>query len=140
MYVYMNVAETISANFLAIFYTIVVIIILLIIAKVIYTREKSKERREMAEMRLKFKKLDLERRKRYLDKLKEASMVLKDDEKERIDELERDKAVLSRRSLALMNEIEERMQRLERGSENAKLLRTMKKVKRTEDELFGKED
>ena len=48
--------------------------------------------------------------------------------------------MLSRRSLALMSEIEERMQRLERGSENAKLLRTMKKVKRAEDELFGKED
>ncbi len=136
----MSVAETISANFLAIFYTVVAIIILLIIAKVIYAREKSKERREMAETRLKLKKLDLEKRKRHLDNLKEASMVLKDDEKQRIDELERDKAVLSRRSLALMNEIEERMQRLERGSENAKLLKTMKKVKRTEDELFGKED
>ena len=86
----MNVAETVSANFLAIFYTIVVILILLIIAKIIHTREKSKERRELAEMRLKFRKLDMEKRKRYLDDLKEASMVLKDEEKDMIDELERD--------------------------------------------------
>ncbi|MFP3871528.1 MAG: hypothetical protein ACOCTR_01340 [Candidatus Natronoplasma sp.] len=136
----MAVAEIISQNFLAIFYTIVVIIILAIIAKVIITREKAKERKELAEMRLKSEKLEMEKKQRHIDKLKEASMVLKDEEKQKVDKIERDKAVLARRSLALMNEMEERMQRLERGSENAKLLRTLQDVKKAERELFGKED
>ncbi len=136
----MTLAETISNNFLQIFYSIVVVIILLIIAKVIHTREKSKERRELAEFRLKHRKLDMQRKHMHLDKLKEASMVLKDEEKENIDNIERDKAVLSRRSLAMMNEIEERMQRLEKGADNAKLMKTMKKIDRAERELFGKED
>ncbi|MFP4001398.1 MAG: hypothetical protein ACLFU5_05805 [Thermoplasmata archaeon] len=136
----MTLVDTISNNFLPIFYSIVVIIILLIIAKVVQTREKSKERRELAEFRLNHKKLDMQKKERHLDKLKEASMVLNDDEKERLDDIERDKAVLSRRSLAMMNELEERMQRLERAADNAKLMKTMKKVNRAENELFGKED
>ncbi len=136
----MALAETISNNFLPIFYSLVVIVVLIIIAKVIHTRERSNERKELAELRLKHKKLDIQRKQKHIDKLKEASMVLKDDEKEKIDKIERDKAVLSRRSLAMMNEIEERMQRLERGADNAKLMKTLKKVNRAEKELFGEEE
>lgn len=136
----MSLTDTISQNFLPIFYSIVVIIILAIIAKVIITREKAKQRKDYADMRLKSKKLEMKKKERHLEKLKEASMVLKDEEKEKVDEINRDKAILARRSLALMSEIEERMQRLERGSENAKLMKTMKEVKRAERELFGKED
>lgn len=136
----MAIAETISNNFMVIFYSIVALIIIITVAVVIYTREKAKEKKTLAEMRLKHKKLQLHEKERHLKKLKEASMVLDDDEKERIDKIERDKAVLARRSLALMNEIEERMQRLEKGADNAKLLKTMKKVNSAEGELFGKED
>ncbi|MBS3781882.1 MAG: hypothetical protein KGY66_03830 [Candidatus Thermoplasmatota archaeon] len=136
----MALAETISNNFLPIFYSLIVIVVLIIIAKVLLTREKAQERKELADYRLKHKKLDIQRKQKHLDKLKEASMVLKDDEKEKIDEIERDKAVLSRRSLAMMNEIEERMQRLERGADNAKLMKTLKKVNRAERELFGEEE
>ncbi|MGM0509594.1 MAG: hypothetical protein ACQESD_00505 [Thermoplasmatota archaeon] len=133
----MNFAEIISENFLLIFYSIVVIVILAIIAKLLNTREREKTRRELADLNLKNKKLDMLEREKHLDKLKETSMVLKDEEKTKVDEIERDKAILSRRSLALMNEIEERMQRLERGTDNAKLLKTLKDIKKAENELFG---
>ncbi len=136
----MEITEVISQNFLSIFYSIVVLIILGIIAKVIITRERAKERKELADLRLNSKKLDMMQRQKHIEDLKEASMVLKDDEKEKLDKIERDKAVLSRRSLAMMNEIEERMQRLERGTDNAKLMKTMKKLDRAENELFGEED
>lgn len=132
--------EPLTQNILLIFYTIVVIIILAIIAKVISIRERSKERKELANLQLESKKLDMVKKEKELEDLKEASMVLNDHEKERIDKIERDKAVLSRRSIALMNEIEERMQRLERGADNAKLMKTMKDIRRAEDELFGKEE
>ncbi len=120
--------EPLTQNILLIFYTIVVIIILAIIAKVISIRERAKERKELANLQLESKKLDMVKKEKEMEDLKEASMVLNDHEKERIDKIQRDKAVLSRRSIALMNEIEERMQRLERGADNAKLMKTMKKV------------
>lgn len=132
--------EPLTQNILLIFYTIVVIIILAIIAKVISIRERAKERKELANLQLESKKLDMVKKEKELEDLKEASMVLNDHEKKRIDKIERDKAVLSRRSIALMNEIEERMQRLERGADNAKLMKTMKDIRRAEDELFGKEE
>ncbi|MFO8109439.1 MAG: hypothetical protein R6U17_02810 [Thermoplasmata archaeon] len=133
------VATIISDNFMNIFYVIAIIIILYIVGRVVMTHEKEKMRLKSADLRLKAKKMDMLEKEQYIKGLKEASMVLKDDEKTRIDEIERDKAILSRRSLALMDEIEQRMQRLERGADNAKLLKTLKEINETEDELFGKE-
>lgn len=131
-------ADSFSDNFMGIFYVIAVIIILYIVGRVIITHEKEKTRLKSADLRLKAKKLDMLEKERYIKGLRDASMVLKDDEKTRIDELEQDTAVLSRRSIALMTEIEQRMQRLERGADNAKLLKTLKDIKETEKELFGK--
>ncbi len=135
----MTMIEIISENFLIIFYSVIVIIILAIIARILNERERSKTRRELADINLQRKKLEMVEREKHIDKLKESSMVLKDKEKKEIDEISGDKAVLSRRSLALMNEIEERMQRLERGSDNAKLMKTLNEIKEAERELFGEE-
>mgnify|MGYP006285238523 CR=1 FL=1 len=134
----MALEEVIIDNFLVIFYSIVVIVILAIIAKIINTREQTKADREIADINLKRKKLETYEKEQHLDKLKEVAVVLKDSEKKKLDEISRDKAVLSRRSIYLMNEIEERMQRLERGVDNAKLIQTLNDVKEAEDDLFGK--
>ena len=133
----MSVETVVTENFMAIFYSLVIIIILALVAKMLNTREREKARRDLADMRLKAKKLEMLEKEKYIDHLKEASMVLLDHEKTKIDEVVRDKAILSRRALALMNELEERMQRLERGADNAKLLKTLKDVKEAEKELFG---
>ncbi len=133
----MSLAETIANNFFIIFYSIVIILILVVVAKILNTREREKTRRQISDLRLKSRKLDMLEKKKYIKELKEASMVLRDNEKSRVDEINRDKAVLSRRSLALMNEIEERMQRLERGTDNAKLSKTLKEIKSVENDLFG---
>lgn len=134
----MTLADTLANNFFVIFYSIVIILILVVIAKILNTREREKTRRQITDIKLKSKKLDMLEKKEYIKELKDASMVLRDDEKSRLDEITRDKAVLSRRSLALMNEIEERMQRLERGTDNAKLSKTLNEIKNVENELFGK--
>ncbi len=134
-----TIAEVISENFMNIFYAIVIVLIVYVVGKVIIVKEKEKTKLKGADLRLKAKKMELFEKERHIKNLKEASMVLKDDEKSRVDEIERDKAILSRRSLALMNEIEERMQRLERGADNAKLLKTLRDIKGAERELFGKE-
>ncbi len=135
----MSMETVITDNFMFIFYAIVVIIVLAIIAHMLNTREREKSRKEVADMMFKTKKLEMIEKEKYIEQLKNASMVLRDDEKTRIDEIVHDKAVLSRRSLALMNEVEERMQRLERGADNAKLLKTLKEIKDAERELFGGE-
>jgi len=134
----MSVVDTIANNFFIIFYSAIIILILLIIAKILNTREREKTRRQIADLRLKTKKMDMLEKKNYIKELKDASVVLRDDEKSRLDEISRDKAVLSRRSLALMSEIEERMQRLERGTDNAKLIKTLDEIKDFESELFRK--
>lgn len=134
----MSLEQIIVDNFLLIFYSIVVIVILIVIATIINTREREKSKRDLADINLKSKKLDMLEKEKHLENLKKASMILKDDEKRKLDEIERDKAVLSRRSISLMNEIEERMQRLERGVDNAKLLKTLNEIKNAEEDLFGK--
>lgn len=134
----MSLAETLANNFFIIFYSVVIILILTVIARILNTREKEKTRRQISDLRLKSKKLDMLEKEKYIKELKDASMVLRDDEKSRLDEITRDKAILSRRSLALMNEIEERMQRLERGTDNAKLMKTLNEIKSVENELFSK--
>ncbi|MFW6141910.1 MAG: hypothetical protein ACOC53_05055 [Candidatus Saliniplasma sp.] len=134
----MSLAETLANNFFIIFYSVVIILILTVIAKILNTREKEKTRRQISDLRLKSKKLDMLEKEKYIKELKDASMVLRDDEKSRLDEITRDKAILSRRSLALMNEIEERMQRLERGTDNAKLMKTLNEIQSVENELFSK--
>ncbi len=72
----MALAETISNNFLPIFYSVVVIIILIIIAKVIHTRERTQERKELAELRLKHKKLDIQRKQKHIDRRFQSSPLL----------------------------------------------------------------
>ncbi len=133
----MSMETVITENFMYIFYSLVVIIVLAIIAKLLNTREREKARKEVADITLKAKKLEMIEKEKYLEQLKNASMTLRDDEKTKIDEIVQDKAILSRRALALMNEVEERMQRLERGADNAKLLKTLKEIKDAERELFG---
>ncbi len=133
----MSMETVIAENFMYIFYSVVAIIILAIIAKLLNTREREKARKDVADINLKTKKLEMIEKEKYIKQLKNASMTLRDDEKTKIDEIVHDKAVLSRRALALMNEVEERMQRLERGADNAKLLKTLKEIKDAERELFG---
>lgn len=133
----MDIAQIINENFMLIFYSIFVIIILAIIAKIFNTREREKTKREIADINLKSQKLDMVEKEKHVDNLKEAAMVLKDSEKSKLDEISKDKSILSRRSLYLMNQVEERTQRLERGADNAKLMKTLKEIKNVEKDLFG---
>lgn len=135
----MSIVEMISENFLILFYSVLVVMILAIIAKILNTREREKTQRQLADINMKNRKLEMVEKERHINNLKEASTVLSDSEKEKLDKISQDKSILSRRSLYLMNEIEERMQRLERGADNAKLTKTLEDIKNVEDDLFGKE-
>jgi len=90
----------------------------------------------MAEIGLDSKKLEIMSKRAYLEGLKNASMVLTDNERKKIDSVRADNAVLSRRTLAMMDEVEERTNRLERGADLSRLSRTLDKIKRYESGIF----
>jgi hypothetical protein len=50
-----------------------------------------------------------------------------------------DTAVLSRRTIAMMNEVEDRLKRLERAADIGRLSKTLGNIGKYEDELFGRE-
>ena len=92
----------------------------------------------MVEMTLDRDRLDLMSKRILINDLKNAAIILKDEEREKIEPIRQDNAILSRRSIALMNEIEERMKRLELSTDMAKMFKTMAEIKKKESKLYGK--
>jgi len=92
----------------------------------------------MVEMTLDRDRLDLMSKRILFNDLKNAAIILKDEEREKIESIRQDKAILSRGSIALMNEIEERMKRLELSTDMAKMFKTMAEIKKKESKLYGK--
>lgn len=76
-------------------------------------------------------------RRQELEDLAKAAVVLKDDERQRLDAIREDVAVLSRRNLALMAELDARLTRLERGVEHARMSGQLGEVQKKERRLFA---
>ena len=92
----------------------------------------------MAEMTLDRDRLNMTSKKMVFDELKNAAIILKDEEREKIESIRQDNAILSRRSIAMMNEIEERMKRLELSTDTAKMFKIIGEIKKKESKLYGK--
>jgi len=92
----------------------------------------------LAEMTLDRDRLNLMSKKILFNDLKNAAIILKDEEREKIESIRQDSGILSRRSIALMNEIEERMKRLELSTDVAKMFKIMGEIKKKEGKLYGK--
>jgi len=89
-----------------------------------------------AQIELEHKKIDAIANKQRLENLREAAAMLTDSEREKIDGIKADKSILARRTIALMSEIEERVARLESGTENAQLGKTLGEIINHEKKLF----
>ena len=92
----------------------------------------------LAEMTLDRDRLNLMSKRILFNDLKNAAIILKDEEREKIESIRQDKAILSRKSIALMNEVEERMKRLELSADMAKMFKIMGEIKKKESKLYGK--
>jgi hypothetical protein len=108
-----------------------------IIAWVIVKVKTSSTQIKLAEAEIDKKKLEMMMKRVMIEDLKNASVLLNDKERKRLDNIRVDSAILSRKVLFLMNEVEERTRRLELGSTTGKLNLSLGKIGNYERKLFG---
>ena len=128
--------QVIAENFLLLFSLVIVVIVVAVVSWAVVSWKRLSVNTTFAQMDLERKKLDAITEKQKREELREAAVLLTDRERERIEGIRVDRGVLSRRSIALMNEVEERIGRLERGTENAKLYQMLGDVSSQERKLF----
>jgi hypothetical protein len=131
-----QILEAIASNLVILVMLIVILTVVAVIGRTITKVKTSGTAARMAEIGLDSKKLEMVSKRAYLEGLKNASIFLTDSERKRIDSIRADNAVLSRKTLAKMNEVEERTNRLERGTDLGRLSRTLDKIKRYESAMF----
>lgn len=127
----------IANHFYEIFVMVIIVVVVAILAKTLESLSENKNSVQLAQLSIQSEKLDMFRRQALLRQLSDASVMLTDEEKERLDSVQEDLAVLSRRNISLMNEIEVRTSRLERGTELAMMKDQMQKITSHEKKLFG---
>lgn len=131
-----QILAAMASNLVLLTILIATMIVIVVIGRTITKVKTSGTAARMAEIGLDSKKLEIMSKRAYLEGLKNASMVLTDNEKKKIDSVRADNAVLSRKTLAMMDEVEERTSRLERGTDLSRLSRTLDKIKRYESTMF----
>ncbi|MCK5252680.1 MAG: hypothetical protein KAQ96_07010 [Thermoplasmata archaeon] len=133
--------DTFASHFYEILLLITVVIIAIIISNTIIKLINSRNSVHLGELSIQHEKLAMLKQQTLLRELAEASVVLKDEEKGRIDAIREDIAILSRKNLAMTNEVEAKVMRLERGVDLARLRGQSLKIHDQEKKLFGvKED
>ena len=130
--------EVFTSNFLFILTLIAIVIIVFVIASMVATIKTAGTKVRMAEMTLNRDRLNLMSKRILYDDLKNSAIMLNDEERAKIESIRQDNAILSRRSIVLMNEIEERMKRLELSTDTAKMFKIMGDIKKKENKLYEK--
>jgi hypothetical protein len=138
MLVLLSLSDVIIENFVFILVLIVALLIVYFLAHAAVKIKSLSLKTKIAHIELEHKKIDALSEKQKIENLKEAAALLTDSEREKIESIKIDKGVLARRTIALMNEIDERVARLERGTENAQLGKTMGEIIKHEKKLFGR--
>jgi len=133
-----SLLEVFTSNFIYILTLIAILIIVIVVARMITTVKTAGAKVRLAEMTLDRDRLNLMSKRILFNDLKNAAIILKDEEREKIESIRQDNAILSRRSIALMNETEERMKRLELSADMAKMFKIMGEIKKKESKLYGK--
>ena len=128
--------QVIAENFLVILALIIIAIVIAVVSRAVVSWKRMTVDTKFAQLDFERRKLEAITEKQKREELREASVLLTDKERQRIEAIRVDRGVLSRRSIALMNEVEERIGRLERGTENAKLYEMLGDVSSQERRLF----
>lgn len=130
--------EVFTSNFIYILTLVAIVIIVIVLARMTTRVKTAGAKVRLAEMTLDRDRLNLMSKRILFNDLKNAAIILKDEEREKIESIRQDKAILSRKSIALMNEVEERMKRLELSADMAKMFKIMGEIKKKESKLYGK--
>ena len=131
-----SLIEVFAENFVIVLTLIVALLIVYFLARAAVKIKGLNLKTKFAQIELENKKIDALSNKQKMENLREAAAMLTDNEREKIEGIKIDKGILSRKNIALMNEIEERVARLERGTENAQLGKTLGEIIDHEKKLF----
>lgn len=131
-----DIGDILVENFYILLVLIAIIIIIYLVTNAAVKLKNIGFKSKFAQIDLEHKKIDTIANKQKMENLKEAAAMLTDGEREKIDSIKVDTSILSRRTIALMSEIEERVARLERGTENAQLGKTINEIIKNEKKLF----
>jgi len=132
-----SLSEVVVENLVIILMLVILLLIVYFLTRTAVKIKGLSLRTKIAHIELEHKKIDALSEKQKIENLKEAAALLTDSEREKIESIKIDKGVLARRTIALMSEIDERVARLERGTENAQLGKTMGEIIKNEKKLFG---
>lgn len=142
--VYLLASELIDVlveNLLTILVLVALVVVVYLVTSMIVKRSQTGNTVRLAEISIQREKLDMVRRQMEIREMAEASVLLGDDEKARLDAIREDISVLSRKNVALKNELEAKMTRLERGADLAKMQEQVHRIYEQENKLFNlKED
>lgn len=131
-----DIGDLLVENFYVLLVLIAIIIVIYLITRTAVNLKSMGLKSKFAQIELEHKKIDTIANKQKIENLREAAAMLTDGEREKIDSIKADTSILSRRTIALMSEIEERVARLERGTENAQLGNTINEIIKNEKKLF----
>ena len=129
--------NSLSIHAYEIFMMIVILVIIYFVTTLIRTYLDSKNNVKMAELAIQGEKLEMIKKQTMLRELADAAIVLTDHEKERWDAIKEDISILSRKNISLMNEVDSRTSRLERGTDMAMMKNQIEKINEQENKLFG---
>jgi hypothetical protein len=142
--VYLLASELIDVlveNLLTILVLVALVVVVYLVTSMIVKRSQTGNTVRLAEISIQREKLDMVKRQMEIREMAEASVLLGDDEKARLDAIREDISVLSRKNVALKNELEAKMTRLERGADLAKMQEQVHRIYEQENKLFNlKED
>lgn len=142
--VYLLASELIDVlveNLLTIIVLVALVVVVYLVTSMIVKRSQTGNTVRLAEISIQREKLDMVKRQMEIREMAEASVLLGDDEKARLDAIREDISVLSRKNVALKNELEAKMTRLERGADLAKMQEQVHRIYEQENKLFNlKED
>ncbi len=133
--------DVLVENLLAILVLVALVVVVYLVTSMIVKRSQTGNTVRLAEISIQREKLDMVKRQMEIREMAEASVLLGDDEKARLDAIREDISVLSRKNVALKNELEAKMTRLERGADLAKMQEQVHRIYEQENKLFNlKED
>jgi membrane protein insertase Oxa1/YidC/SpoIIIJ len=136
---FVNLLDALGNNivWVIIFIAIVILsIIAAIIIRSITQIKVSKINIKIAQLTNETKKLEMVAKRALIEDLKNASVILNDNERKHLDQIQVDNAILSRKMIFLMNEAGERTKRLELGTDAGMLINTITKIRNQESKLF----
>ena len=132
-----ELAQAVADNLLAIIVLFTLLLIVYIVAWTVVSWTNARNRVRMTELSIQTEKMAMIKRQAMLKDLTEASSALTSNERDRLDAIREDIGVLSRKNIALMNEIEAKTTRLERGTDLAKMQDQIQRIYKQEKKLFG---